>query len=215
MPGLVHLLAQPLNTAVIDYPRCLLSVKVADPVRCVSAFPVMYDQVRQRGGVMLVLAARDSGRIFGLVTLTPGPAPGRAHSALIDFSSHDHYQPMASRRAPQITGNRISLGGRDSPVLLRAARGDLEVLCGFEIIIFPLHFRGAPKPSPLRILVAEERKTLDVLASRPKSYDFGDFRYPALSSIIPANRNRTARCGVRSGGLQSDLPDQLCRPWPI
>jgi hypothetical protein len=92
MPGLVHLLAQPLNTAVIDYPRCLLSVKVADPVRCVSAFPVMYDQVRQRGGVMLVLAARDSGRIFGLVTLTPGPAPGRAHSALIDFSSHDHYQ---------------------------------------------------------------------------------------------------------------------------
>ena len=113
MPGLVSLLAQPLNTAVIDYPRCLLSVKFADPMRCVSAFPAVYDEVRQRDGVMLVLAAHNSGRIFGLATLTPGPAPGRAHNAMIDIAAHDHYQqamdPMLDRLRQEAADRDIEM----------------------------------------------------------------------------------------------------------
>jgi len=113
MPGLVSLLAQPLNTAVIDYSRCLLSIKFADPMRCVSAFPVVYDEVQQRGGVMLVLAACNSGRIFGMATLTPGPAPGRAHNAMIDSATHDHYHqamdPLLDRLRQEATDRNIEI----------------------------------------------------------------------------------------------------------
>ena len=91
MPGLVSLLVQPLQSAVIDYPRGLMSIKYADPVRCVSAFAVVHDQVEQRGGVMLILASRKGSRVFGLGTLTPDPAPGREHRAVVDVTTHDEY----------------------------------------------------------------------------------------------------------------------------
>ncbi|MCH2203784.1 MAG: GNAT family N-acetyltransferase [Fuerstiella sp.] len=91
MPGLVSLLTQPLPDTVIDYPRGLLSIKSADPLRCVSAFAVVHDQTKHRGGVMLTLASQNHSRVFGFGALTPGPSPGRTHQAILDVAAHDRY----------------------------------------------------------------------------------------------------------------------------
>ena len=91
MPGMVCFLTRPMQTRIIDYPRCLISIRYAAPLRCVSAFPTVHHQIMARGGEMLVLSTRDGGRILGLATLTPGPAPGRQHKALIDLAVLDPY----------------------------------------------------------------------------------------------------------------------------
>ena len=91
MPGLVSLLTQPLQSTVIDYSRGLMSVRYADPVRCVSAFAVVHDHTQQCGGVMHILASQDGSRVFGLGTMTPDPAPARVHRAVIDVATHDDY----------------------------------------------------------------------------------------------------------------------------
>ena len=95
LPGFARLVAEPLSGAVIDYPRGLCSPRVVAPLRCVSAFTSVWEDVHRHAGQMLVLASASGRRIFGFATLTPGPAPARGHEAVIDFALHDNYAPFA------------------------------------------------------------------------------------------------------------------------
>ncbi len=145
MPGLVSLLTQPLQSAAVDYPRGLMSIKHADPVRCVSAFAVVHDQIQQCGGVMQILASREGSRVFGLGTLTPDPAPSRAHRAVVDVATHDEYHKhmdeMLNRLREEATRRGIEV--------LRACVAASDVVktsalsqAGFQLIAsMPAHFR--------------------------------------------------------------------------
>lgn len=93
MPGFVRLIAEPLTTTVLDYPRAILSVAAIPARRCVSAFTSIWEDVARQGGVMLVLAS--GRRILGFGTLTPGPGPAREHTATVDFALHDAYADAA------------------------------------------------------------------------------------------------------------------------
>lgn len=146
MPGFVHLLTQPFADAVIDYPRGLLTIAIADPLRCMSAFPVVHDDVTRNGGIMLVLAARNSPRVFGLGTLTPGPASCGAHRAVIDAAMHAnfavHIEDMMDRLLAEASARQIDL------LEARVAVGDLNRLtalsrAGFKVV--------APLPGHLRL----------------------------------------------------------------
>lgn len=90
LPGFARLIAEPLGTTVLDYPRGLLSPAAIAPLRCVSAFTSVWEDVQRHAGTMLVLASPER-RIFGFATLTPGPGPSRRHRATIDFATHDAY----------------------------------------------------------------------------------------------------------------------------
>lgn len=113
MPGFVHLLTQPVADSVIDYPRGLISIAQADPLRCVSAFAVVREAIDREGGAMLVLSAPGSHRVFGLATLTPGPGPGRKHRAIIDVATHANYADsrtdLASRLIDEAAQRKLEL----------------------------------------------------------------------------------------------------------
>ncbi|MEQ1769568.1 MAG: GNAT family N-acetyltransferase [Devosia sp.] len=137
MPGFVRLLTQPVADSVIDYPRGLVAMAHADPLRCVSAFAVVREEVDREGGAMLVLAARGGHRIFGLATLTPGPGPGRRHRAIVDVAVHANYATsradLASRLLDEAARRKLQLlearvGAGDS--------GKLDVLAraGFQVV---------------------------------------------------------------------------------
>ena len=92
LSGMACLVVQPLESLVLDYPRALLSGKYVALQRCVSNFPVVHDQVIERGGVMCVVTGEASHRILGFGTLTPQPGIARRHKAIIDVASHDSYE---------------------------------------------------------------------------------------------------------------------------
>ena len=91
LPGFTCLAAQPLDCWVLDYPRGYLSSKHVGPNRCVSCFPYLYDDVRAHEGTMFSLIGNAAHRVLGFGSLTPGPAPGRNHTAILDVAVHDHY----------------------------------------------------------------------------------------------------------------------------
>lgn len=91
LPGFTMLSAQPVDITTLDYPRGLVSPKYAEPKRCVSAFPAVFEDVAAHGGTMNVLCEPKRRRVFGFATLTPGPSPARNHVAQIDAVTHDHY----------------------------------------------------------------------------------------------------------------------------
>ena len=144
MPGFVRLVTQPMTDSVIDYPRGLLSIAHADPVRCVSAFPVVHAEITSHGGAMLVLAARDSPRILGLATLTPGPA-GRKHRAIVDLAVHANYTACRDDMAARLLAEAASrnLEHLDA-VVATADTGKLDALtrAGFRpVATLPGHLR--------------------------------------------------------------------------
>jgi predicted N-acetyltransferase YhbS/L-amino acid N-acyltransferase YncA len=96
LPGVAALLAQPLGCEFADYPRGLVSLRRADPVRCVSAFTTVWNEVAQRGGTMLTLAGGSPHRVLGFGTLTPEPGPARSHRAVLEVAAHDNYAAGAS-----------------------------------------------------------------------------------------------------------------------
>ena len=56
-----------------------------------SNFTSLWYGVEAVGGSMLTLEGEDPHRVLGLGSITPGPAPLRGHSAVIDALAHDHY----------------------------------------------------------------------------------------------------------------------------
>ncbi len=126
MPGFVRLLTQPFADAVIYYPRGLVSITDADPVRCVSAFPVVHESVTQQGGAMLMLASRNGHRIFGMATLTPGPGSSGAHRGIVDVAVHASYAP---HRDEMLTRLFTEARNRTIPILeARVAATDVGKL---------------------------------------------------------------------------------------
>ena len=92
LPATSCFVSQPLDCLVIDYPRCLLSGKYVELRRCVSNFPIVRDNVTERGGAMCMLIGESAHRVLGFGTLTPGPATEQRHKAVIDVTVHDNYE---------------------------------------------------------------------------------------------------------------------------
>jgi GNAT superfamily N-acetyltransferase len=114
LPGMACLVIQPLDCMVIDYPRGLLSGKYVSLQRCVSNFPAVWYPVKERGGEMIMLVGEASHRILGFGTLTPGPAPGQTHKAILDVATHSHYSQ--------------EVGGILQELLHKAAELDIETV---------------------------------------------------------------------------------------
>ena len=95
LAGMACLAIQPLSSLVLDYPRGLLSGKYVDLIRCVSNFPTVRYEVDERGGALCMLVGDAANRVLGFGSLTPGPGSGRAHTAVLDLATHDHYENAA------------------------------------------------------------------------------------------------------------------------
>ena len=91
LPGVACLMAQPMESLCLDFLRALVSPRYAAPLRCVSNFTSLWYGVEALGGAVLTLAGEGPHRVLGLGSITPGPAPLRGHSAVIDALAHDHY----------------------------------------------------------------------------------------------------------------------------
>lgn len=91
MPALACLIAQPLESLVVDFSRGLVSSRYVPPVRCVSNFTVLWYGDQAEDKVMLTLVGDCTHRVLGFASMTPGPAPLRGHSAVIDAVTHDNY----------------------------------------------------------------------------------------------------------------------------
>lgn len=94
MPGVACLMGQGVDSLMVDYLRGLVSPRHVAPVRCVSNFTTTFYDVKAHGGRMLTLVGATAHRVLGFATLTPGPAPARDHTAVIDVVTHDHYVPQ-------------------------------------------------------------------------------------------------------------------------
>ena len=91
LPGVACLMAQPMESLCLDFLRGLVSPRHAPPLRCVSNFTSLWYGVEALGGSMLTLEGEDPHRVLGLGSITPGSAPLRGHSAVIDVLAHDNY----------------------------------------------------------------------------------------------------------------------------
>ena len=91
LPGVACLMAQPMESLCLDFLRGLVSPRYAPPLRCVSNFTSLWYGVEALGGSMLTLEGEGPHRVLGLGSITPGPAPLRGHSAVIDAVAHDNY----------------------------------------------------------------------------------------------------------------------------
>ena len=104
LPGFTLLCAQPIAGSTFDYARGLISSRFAEPQRCVSAFPAVFEDVAAHGGAMHVLCEPRHHRIFGFASLTLGPAPARSHVVQIDAATHDHYSDHLRKLVDQVLG---------------------------------------------------------------------------------------------------------------
>ena len=91
LPGVACLMAQPMENLCLDFLRGLVSPRYAPPLRCVSNFTSLWYGVEAVGGSLLTLEGEDPHRVLGLGSITPGSAPLRGHSAVIDALAHDNY----------------------------------------------------------------------------------------------------------------------------
>ena len=91
LPGVACLMAQPMESLCLDFLRGLVSPRYAPPLRCVSNFTSLWYGVEALGGSMLTLQGEGPHRVLGLGSITPGSAPLRGHSAVIDALAHDNY----------------------------------------------------------------------------------------------------------------------------
>jgi len=91
LPGVACLMAQPMESLCLDFLRGLVSPRYAPPLRCVSNFTSLWYGVEAQGGSMLTLGGEGPHRVLGLGSLTPGSAPLRGHTAVIDALAHDNY----------------------------------------------------------------------------------------------------------------------------
>jgi GNAT superfamily N-acetyltransferase len=110
MPGLACLVAQPLESLVLDYAQGLVSPRYAAMSRCVSNFPVIWYDVQQRGGNMRVLVGEKAHRILGFGSVTLGPGSIRKHTASVDLCLHDQYQAAAPPLIDELVAEAKSSG---------------------------------------------------------------------------------------------------------
>ena len=107
LPGTACLIAQRPDCLVIDYPRGLISGKYSAELRCVSNFPLLWDDATNHGGTVCVLAGEAAHRVLGVGTLTPGAGNSRRHVAVVDLFAHDHYATDASRILEYLIGQAV------------------------------------------------------------------------------------------------------------
>lgn len=92
LPGLTLLMTQPLATVCLDYPRGLLSGRYLPLERCLSNYPTLWYHTAARGGMLLMLAEPQTGRIFGFGSVTRAPGAARKHTATVELAAHENYE---------------------------------------------------------------------------------------------------------------------------
>lgn len=154
LPGLTLLAAQPLATVCLDYPRGLLSGRHVTLERCLSNFPVLWYETVTRGGLLSVLTAPKSGRVFGFGSLTRASGSGRSHTATVDFVAHDHYEAHLPELLAQLLAGARELGVRHVQACIAA--GDAVKLHALRAAGFA---ELARLPAALKLI----RETQDVI----------------------------------------------------
>ena len=94
MPGVAALVAQPSDICLLDYLRGLVSIGHS-PVRCVSNFSMLRYGTESAGGSMRSLIGESPYRVLGYGSLTPGAAPVRNCTAVVDVAVHDNWGESA------------------------------------------------------------------------------------------------------------------------
>ena len=91
IPGFAALVAQPLETLLLDYPRGLISTKYLAPERGLTQFSSVWYGSRRAGGDMYVLTGDRAQRILGFGSFTPGLGPAKNFLADVDILCHGTY----------------------------------------------------------------------------------------------------------------------------
>jgi len=91
LAAVAALCAQPLSACpILDYSRGYASRAHGFAIsRCVSTFPNLFEAVDGAGGLLMVAHGATAHRVVGFGSLTPGPAPLRAHRAVLEITAHD------------------------------------------------------------------------------------------------------------------------------
>ena len=105
LPGVACLLAQPLNSLVVDFNRGLVSSRYISPLRCVSNFTVLWYDVQAQAGQIETLIGAVPNRVLGLASLTPQPSPLRKHIGVIDGVTHDNYSADLTKLLERLVKN--------------------------------------------------------------------------------------------------------------
>lgn len=95
IPGVAALVAHPLETFLMDYPRGLVSSKYLAPERGLTQFSAVWYGSRRAGGDMHVLTGATAHRILGFGSFTPGLGAVKNFLAHVDFLCHDAYRDQA------------------------------------------------------------------------------------------------------------------------
>jgi GNAT superfamily N-acetyltransferase/L-amino acid N-acyltransferase YncA len=91
LPGIVCLMAQPMESVLAHYDQGLASTGCVPAARGVSNFTSVKYETESRGGTMLSLVGETPQRILGFATATPGPGALRAKTARLDAAICDAY----------------------------------------------------------------------------------------------------------------------------
>jgi hypothetical protein len=96
IPGFAALVAHPLETFLMDYPRGLVSSKYLAPERGLTQFSSVWYGSRRAGGDMHVLTGATTHRILGFGSFTPGLGTVKNFGADVDFVCHNAYLHQAA-----------------------------------------------------------------------------------------------------------------------
>lgn len=156
LPGVVALAAQPLATCMLDYQRGIGSTAVIASTRCVSAFTSIFYDTQARGGMMRVLAGASASRVLGFGTATPGPAPLRRATSVVDLVTHDDYANDAEKLLAVLTEDGSCLGA-DRAVAYVAAPDNVK-----RELFLAAGYREA-RSLPRELTVGDEPIDVDIL----------------------------------------------------
>ena len=105
-PAFVALVLQPLGTTLLSLRRSLVSPRFAPMRRCVSNFAPLFEDCLSNGGKLLVLAGRETPRIFGFASWIPQPGG----LAWIEAAAHDAYADRLTALLEQALAGAASAG---------------------------------------------------------------------------------------------------------
>jgi hypothetical protein len=105
-PAFVALVLQPLGTMLLSFRRSLVSPRFVPLRRCVSNFAPLFEDCLSSGGKFLVLAGRDTPRVFGFASWVPQPGG----LAFIETATHDTYADKLPELLEQAQASAASAG---------------------------------------------------------------------------------------------------------
>ena len=163
IPGHAALVAEPIETLILDYPRGLISARYLAPERGLTQFSTVWYDSRRSGGDMQVLIGDTAHRVLGFGSFTPGLGSANNWLANMDFVCHDAYvnhAPMllrslidATKATPHVRTMRLLTAPAD------AWKQRCASVCGF----------GEPVKSMEELRLGEKKVKLMVQERRLES----------------------------------------------